>query len=354
VLVRRKRLALQPGEVDYLDKVPLRDQTLVGVGGVLYLAASPDEFDGLSEKEFDALKTYGPAVFGVYEQLGKVGLPQNFQLPEGFANHFSKEVLSDVEIIRQDPAKREEFRREVRAVLANPSNVKNLYRGGGTTWSDIASQVAGTNRSGKFYSEDRRKPSERNSDARVGGEGIRTLEKVDETKKGEVSANKRVKVAISAVERHDLVAGKGNGRKGNRTSANAEVARGSGETVLQAGELVADTLVRLPKGHGLASGGRVTPMATESSVQRPSAGKKKRSKGKRVQGSGNRSNSPTGSNSNQRRNGNGVAGTDRRNKGVEPRSPRSAADKHRGIEQSEREFKRGLKKSMGYTLITDQ
>jgi len=326
----------------------------VGVGGVLYLAASPDEFDGLSEKEFEALRTYGPAVFGVYEQLGKVGLPQNFQLPEGFADHFSKEVLSDVEIIRQDPAKREEFRREVRAVLANPSNVKNLYRSGGTTWSDIASQVAGTNRSGKFYSEDRRKPSERNSNTRVGGEGIRTLEKVEEPKKGKVSANKRVEVAISAVERHDLVAGKGNGRKGDRSTADKEVARRSGTTVLQAGELVADTLVRLPKGHGLAGGGRVTPLAAESSVQRPSAGKKKHSKGKRVRGGGSGSNSPTGGNSNQRRNGNGVVGANRGNKSMEQRSPRSAADKSRGIEQSEREFKRGLKKTMGYTLITDQ
>lgn len=148
---------------DFLDKVPLRDQTLAGVGGVLYLAASPDIYDGLSEAEFQKLKTDGPAVFQVYEQLGKVGLPESFRLPEGFAEHFTKEVLADMEIIRADPAKRAEFRREVREVLMSRSHTKNLYRGSGTTWSDIASQVAGTNRSGKFYSEDRRKPTERKS-----------------------------------------------------------------------------------------------------------------------------------------------------------------------------------------------
>lgn len=237
-------------EGDYLDKVPLRDQTLVGVGGVLYLAASPDEYDGLSEAEFQQLKKNGPAVFQVYEQLGKVGLPENFRLPEGFANHFANEVLNDVEIIRQDPAKREEFRREIRAVFNNPSHVKKLYRQGGTTWSDIASQVAGTNRSGKFYSEDRRKPSERVSNERLAGSGISTLEKV-ETTKGKLNAPDPIKVATEAIARHPELVGGRNGRSRVKGSIVKEVSAGAGIPLEAAGDLIADTLIRLPTGKGL-------------------------------------------------------------------------------------------------------
>lgn len=136
---------------DYLSDVPLRDEILTSVGAALYLAASPDLYDGLSETEFAAMRDAGPAVFSIYEKLGRVGLPESYRLPDGFADHFSKEVLSDVAIIRGDAAKQLLFRTELRAILTDPNQVKKLYTKEGTTFSDVASRIAGSNRVGKFY-----------------------------------------------------------------------------------------------------------------------------------------------------------------------------------------------------------
>jgi len=141
---------------DYLDKVPLRDNIFAGVGSALYLAASPDEFDGLSDAEYELFRTRGVDAFNVFEKLGRVGAPESLRLPEGFTQHFKDEVLADLEIIRKDPAKREEYRAAIRGILDNPSQLNQLYRGGGLTYSGLTSRIAGTHRSGKFYEEERR------------------------------------------------------------------------------------------------------------------------------------------------------------------------------------------------------
>jgi hypothetical protein len=151
----------QRKEAEFLDKVPLRDEAMVSIGGAMYLAASPDEFDGLSESEWNVFTQNGPEAFRVLELLGRLGVPENMRLPEGFADHFRDEVLPDLYIIRQSPELREQFRKEMRNVLGNRQAVKNLYRGGGTTFSQIASDVAGTARTGKFYREKRPVGSER-------------------------------------------------------------------------------------------------------------------------------------------------------------------------------------------------
>lgn len=136
---------------DYLDEVPLRDDVFAGVGATLYLAASPDEMDGLSDAEFLALREHAPQAFGIMELLGRVGAPENMRLPAGFSDHFAKEVLPDLTIIRSDPEKRAEFREALREVLNDKSRIGKLYRKDGDTYSDIATRIAGTNRVGKFY-----------------------------------------------------------------------------------------------------------------------------------------------------------------------------------------------------------
>jgi hypothetical protein len=136
---------------EYLSDVPLRDEVLASVGMILYLAASPDEYDGLSDRDFQSLKDHGPGVFSLYEKLGKLGVAENFRLPDGFSEHFRDEVVPDLEIIRSDPAKREAFRREVRAILHDPAKVKSLYREGGITYSEILSKIAESGRTGRFY-----------------------------------------------------------------------------------------------------------------------------------------------------------------------------------------------------------
>jgi len=153
-------IEVQPMEVSFLEDVPLRDETLAGVGSMLYLAASPDMFDGLSDAEFTAFENEGVVMFEVLEKLERVGAPENLRLPSGFAEHFKNEVLQDLKIIREDPKKRDEFRKEIKSVLMNKSVVRGLYMPGGTTYSDIATQVAGTNRTGKFYNtESQKRPS---------------------------------------------------------------------------------------------------------------------------------------------------------------------------------------------------
>lgn len=140
-------------EVEFLDGVEGRDDILTAVGLALILAASPDEYDGISDLEFHMLEKLGGG-FGVYELLGRLGVPDSFRLPEGFANHFSNEVIPDLRIIRGDPEMIKVFREELKYVLSNPEVRASLYRRGGTTYSDIATHVARTFREGKFYAKD--------------------------------------------------------------------------------------------------------------------------------------------------------------------------------------------------------
>lgn len=136
------------------EKIPegVKDVSLAGVGALLYLAASPDIADGFSDEEFKLLKENGPAVFQLYELMGRSGLiPKNLQLPAGFGKHFGDEVIPDLETIRKNPHMQEEFRASMRGIFAKPGKLKNLYTSKGTTYSDELSKVAGSNRKGRFY-----------------------------------------------------------------------------------------------------------------------------------------------------------------------------------------------------------
>jgi len=135
-----------------LSDIPLRDESLASIGALLYTAASPDWFDGFSDLEFKALEENGPGLFQLLERTAvQVGAPSNLSLPEGFSEHFKNQVIPDLRIIRDDLVKREEFRRELKAILSSRNQVSGLYREGGNTYSKVLTRVAGTNRTGRFY-----------------------------------------------------------------------------------------------------------------------------------------------------------------------------------------------------------
>lgn len=113
-----------------------REAALTEVGALLYLAASPDLVDGLSDVEFQILKEHGPELFQLYELLGRGNIiPEGYRLPSGFAKHFEKDVIPDLEAVRSNPAARDEFRSSLRGILSDPRGVESLYRPGGKTYS---------------------------------------------------------------------------------------------------------------------------------------------------------------------------------------------------------------------------
>lgn len=130
---------------------PLRDQAMVTVGKLLMLAASPDTMDGLSDMEYRNMKQGVPGVFMAWELISRIDERSNLSLPPGFTAHFFKEVLPDIEIIRNNPEKRVAFRAAISSILNNPSELNNLYDDKGTTFSDVATIIAETNRQGEFY-----------------------------------------------------------------------------------------------------------------------------------------------------------------------------------------------------------
>jgi hypothetical protein len=119
----------------------VREAGLRTVGAILYLAASPDEADGLSDIEFLELKSRGPEFFKTYQLVQRV-LPEGVQLPPGFAEHFTRDVLPDLERVRNDPGARNQFRSEVRDALSSPGKLDKLYTPGGDTFSDMLHRAA--------------------------------------------------------------------------------------------------------------------------------------------------------------------------------------------------------------------
>jgi len=115
-----------------------RNAALAAVGSALYLAASPDMVDGLSDAEFKVLKNLGVPYFDIMEKVAirGPGIPEGYGLPTGFAKHYGEEVIPDLEKVRASPHAREAFRREVRAILGDQSKLDKLYRPGGTTFSE--------------------------------------------------------------------------------------------------------------------------------------------------------------------------------------------------------------------------
>ncbi len=115
----------QPKEFDLPDRV--RDQ-LWNVGELIIFAISPDKADGLSDAEMAILKKAGPPLFSLLEGRG---------LPNGFSSHFSGDVIPDLERIRHDAVAREAVRDEIRRIMQDPEEMRRLYTGKGTTFSDI-------------------------------------------------------------------------------------------------------------------------------------------------------------------------------------------------------------------------
>jgi len=136
------------------DQIPegIRDVGLAGVGAVIYLALSPDIVDGLSDEEFKVLKENGPAFFELTEALGRTGvIPEGYRLPTGFAKHFEKDVLPDIEEARENAGARNQARSEIRDVLKSPGKLSQLYRKGGETYSDILARSVGDNARSSNY-----------------------------------------------------------------------------------------------------------------------------------------------------------------------------------------------------------
>lgn len=120
----------------------LRDAALASVGAVLYVAASPDIADGLSNEEFKVLKEQGPAFFQLMELLDRGGvIPEGYRLPEGFSSHFEHDVIPDLEAVRKNPEARSLFRGEVAKILGSETKRHDLYREGGQTYSEELQQA---------------------------------------------------------------------------------------------------------------------------------------------------------------------------------------------------------------------
>lgn len=119
----------------------VREAGLRTVAAILFLAASKQAADGLSDLEFLQLKEAGPRFFELYGLTQRV-LPQEIQLPPGFAEHFSRDVLPDLERVRDDPSAQRQFRSEIRDVLSSNAKLDKLYTPGGDTFSDMLHRAA--------------------------------------------------------------------------------------------------------------------------------------------------------------------------------------------------------------------
>lgn len=71
-------------------------------------------------------------------------------LPKGFDAHYRDDVIPDMRIIRDNPMARDGARQELRDLLADQSRVKNLYREGGETYSEILDKWANRVEDGHF------------------------------------------------------------------------------------------------------------------------------------------------------------------------------------------------------------
>jgi hypothetical protein len=122
----------------------IRRAGLAAVAGVIYLAVSPDEADGLSDLELQGLKQHGPAWVQLTELLGRV-LPEGVRLPNGFTEHFTRDVLPAIDVVRSNAGARNQVRSEIRDCIGSRSCIDSLYTPGGRTFTDILERAsAGT------------------------------------------------------------------------------------------------------------------------------------------------------------------------------------------------------------------
>lgn len=140
-----------------------RNAALAAVGSALYLAASPDMVDGLSDAEFNVMKEAGVPYFEIMEKVAQrgPGVPEGYGLPKGFAQHYRDDVIPALEKVRANPQSREYFRKEVRGILGSQQRLQNLYRRGGQTYSEELEKAA--------------KHGEQSGFARNAGRGRRTV-----------------------------------------------------------------------------------------------------------------------------------------------------------------------------------
>jgi len=114
----------------------VRDRGLEAVGGAIITGISPDLYDGLSEAEFRAMERHAPEFFESW-------IGRHVGLPKGFDAHYRDDVIPDMRTIRDNPLARDGARQELRDLLADSTRVKNLYRPGGDTFSEILDKWAG-------------------------------------------------------------------------------------------------------------------------------------------------------------------------------------------------------------------
>lgn len=103
------------------------------VGELIIFGISPDKADGLSNAEMRLLEMHGPGFSALLEGRG---------LPRGFAAHLMKDVIPDMQKVRDDPVAREEVRLTIARYLSDPRKMDTLYRPGGDTYSDILNRAA--------------------------------------------------------------------------------------------------------------------------------------------------------------------------------------------------------------------
>jgi hypothetical protein len=118
----------------------IRRAGLQAVAGVIYLAVSP-EADGLSDLELQELKQHGPAWIQLTELLGRV-LPEGVRLPNGFTEHFTRDVLPAIDVVRSNVGARNQVRSEIRDCVGSRQCVDSLYTPGGRTFTDILERAA--------------------------------------------------------------------------------------------------------------------------------------------------------------------------------------------------------------------
>jgi len=106
------------------------------IGELIIFGVSPDKADGLSDAEMRLLEQHGPGFSALLEGRG---------LPPGFAAHLMKDVIPDMQKVRDDPAAREEVRLTIARYLNDPRKLDSLYRPGGDTYSDILNRAANGN-----------------------------------------------------------------------------------------------------------------------------------------------------------------------------------------------------------------
>lgn len=128
------------------EETMARDSGLGLVGALIYGAISPDLVDGWSDAEFALAKEVIPQILPLFENKEGSYVPIGLRLPSGFSEHYTRDVIPDMERVRSDPGEREWVRAGLLTILSRESEMSKLYRPGGATYSGLLATAAGDNR----------------------------------------------------------------------------------------------------------------------------------------------------------------------------------------------------------------